>query len=249
MVEPPLQYTNVKYMTHVKNVESYSRLVDICTGYGGKYNPGHQTLQVESLLNALNGARQALDEVKLAKTQFDREVNSRKLAYEKLPALATGILRTLVDHGATAETMEDARYFVRQIRGYQRNNRAPLPSAEGESAKVRRSVLQQSYVGRADYFSKLVLAVQAEPLYKAKEVMLNKAGLTQKVEELASLNAKVSTAQVAWSNARVVRDRMLYGEKSSLFTIQRAVKNYAYVVFGPGSEEFAQLKAIKFTKE
>ena len=234
-------------MNHVKNVESYSRLVDICTGYGGKYNPGHPNLQVESLLNALNGAKQALEAVRLAKTQFDREVNSRKQGYAKLPSLATSILRTLSDYGASAETMDDARYFVRQIRGYKNNDRAPLPSSTGEVAKARRSLLQQSYASRADHFSKLVLAVQAEPLYKAKEVMLTKAGLIRKVEELASLNSKVSVAKVAWTNARVERDRILYQEQSSLLALQRGAKNYAYAVFGPTSTEYLQLRALKFT--
>ena len=32
-------------MSHIKNVDAYSRLVGLCTGYGGKYNPGQQNLQ------------------------------------------------------------------------------------------------------------------------------------------------------------------------------------------------------------
>ena len=234
-------------MNHVKNVESYSRLVDICTGYGGKYNPGHPNLQLESLLNALNGARQALEAVRLAKTQFDREVNSRKQVYTQLPSLATSILRTLSDYGAAAETMDDARYFVRQIRGYKTNDRSPLPSPTGEVAKARRPLLRQSYTTKVDHFSKLVLAVQAEPLYSAMEPMLNKAGLIRKVEELASLNSKVSVARVAWVNARMDRDRILYEGLGSLRLMQRAVKNYVYAVFGPRSTEYLQVRAIKFS--
>jgi len=235
-------------MTHVKNVESYSRLVDICTGLGGKYNPGHQSLQVESLLNMLNGAKQALEEAKLAKTKFDREVNSRRQAYDKLPTLATSILRTLSDYGASAETMDDARYFVRQIRGRQSKDRSPLPNPAGEPAKAKRSGVQQSYVGQADNFSKLVLAVQAEPLYTASETVLKKAHLLRKVEELETLNAKVSVAKVAWSNARELRDQVLYGKRNSLLALQRAVKNHVYAVFGNNSPEYALLKSIKFNK-
>ncbi len=236
-------------MTHVKNVESYSRLVDICTGLGGKYNPGHQSLQVESLLNMLNGAKQALEEAKLAKTKFDREVNSRRQAYDKLPTLATSILRTLSDYGASVETMDDARYFVRQIRGHQSKDRSPLPNPAGGEAKAKRSLVQQSYAGRADHFSKLVLAVQAEPLYTASETVLKKAHLVRKVEELENLNAKVSVAKVAWSNARVVRDQVLYGKQNSLLALQRAVKNHVYAVFGYNSQEYALLKSIKFNKK
>ncbi len=236
-------------MTHVKQVDSYSRLVDICTGFGGKYNPGRPSLQVESLLNALNGARQAIEAVKLAKTTFDREVNSRLQASEKLPALASGIFRTLSDHGASAATLDDARYFVRQIRGYTSKDRAPLPNATSEEAIAKRTMTQRSYVGQADHFSKLVLAVQAEPLYKATESMLSKAGLGKKLEELAKHNARVSAAQVAWANARALRDQVLYGEQQSLFALQRAVKNYAYAVYGPNSTEYAQLKAIRFAKK
>jgi hypothetical protein len=33
-------------MTHVKNAEAFAKIVDLCTGLGGIYNPGRQTLQM-----------------------------------------------------------------------------------------------------------------------------------------------------------------------------------------------------------
>ena len=33
-------------MNTIKNMQAFTRLIGYCTGYGGKYNPGRQTLQV-----------------------------------------------------------------------------------------------------------------------------------------------------------------------------------------------------------
>ena len=44
------QLLNFNTMNNVKNAELFSRLVDFCTGYGGTYNPGRPTLQIEALI-------------------------------------------------------------------------------------------------------------------------------------------------------------------------------------------------------
>jgi len=71
-------------MTHVKNAEAFSRLVDFCTGYGGTYNPGRQSLHIEVLVAQLSATRQAMQQVITAKAAFDNEVNFRKQVFDRL---------------------------------------------------------------------------------------------------------------------------------------------------------------------
>ena len=104
-------------MTHVKTADAFSKLVGICTGYGGKYNPGRQNLRIESLSLQLNEVSLALERVKNAKTAYDNEVNRRKQRFDQLPRLASSILRTLEASGASTEKLDDARKFVQMITG------------------------------------------------------------------------------------------------------------------------------------
>ena len=58
-------------MTHVSNVQSFEKLLGICTGLGGSYNPGKQNLRVENLTKLLMQANEKLLEVSVAKSNHE----------------------------------------------------------------------------------------------------------------------------------------------------------------------------------
>lgn len=235
-------------MTHIKNADAFSRLVDFCTGYGGTYNPGRQTLQIERLVTQLKEARQALEQVIVAKTFYDNAVNERMQVFGQLPRLAASVLRTLEASGAAPEKVEDARSFVHQITGYSSMSRVPVLAENEQEATASRSTLQLAYVSRADSFTKLVEAVSTEPLYQSNEKHLSIAGLTETLNVLHQLNQRVSAARVVWSNARIGRNQIMYLLPQSLWQTIRAVRKYVRAIFGHDSEQYAQIKNLGFTK-
>jgi hypothetical protein len=234
-------------MTHVKNAEAFSRLVDFCTGYGGTYNPGRQSLHIEVLVAQLSATRQAMQQVITAKAAFDNEVNFRKQVFDRLPPLVSRVLRTLEASGATPEKLEDARAFTRPITGYM-SKRVILPVAEGQPVKPTRSNQQHAYVSKADAFANLIQAVASEPLYQPNEPQLGVSALTAVLHQLTEANQQVSLARVSWSNARIVRNEAMYHSSQSLLTLLRAVKKYVRSLFGLNSEQYAQVKVLRFTK-
>lgn len=246
-VAPPLQYTNVKYMTHVKTAASYSRLVDICTGLGGNYNPGHEFLQVEVLVAQQKEVKKALELVIAAKAHFDTVANERKQVFQALSRLVASILRMLETSGASAETVEDARAFVHQFMGVSAKRREPAP-AEGAVPVSKRSTLQLAYVSKADSFAKLVKVIANETRYKANEAHLSVSGLNEKLKELQALNERVSDARVRWSYARIHRNEVMYGDGASMRRTALAARKYVRALFGLPSEQYALLKALRFTK-
>ena len=44
-------------MSHVKNLQSFDKVIRICTGLGGTYNPGQQNLQVNVMATLMNIAQ------------------------------------------------------------------------------------------------------------------------------------------------------------------------------------------------
>jgi len=229
-------------MNTIKNMQAFTRLIGYCTGYGGKYNPGRQTLQVEELQAQLVAVRQALEEVKETKVHFNDEVNARKQAFNDLPKLAARVIRALKAYGASEEKMADARLYFRSITG--RRAAKPIEQEATVAMPVRRSQMQLAYVNKADWFEQLVQTASTQPGYQPNEPELSIEGLNSKVKELHACNQRVMDARVAWSNARVKRDKLIRDEEESMMMTARAVKDYLGAIFGFNSLEYGQVKGI-----
>ncbi len=234
-------------MTHVKKTEAFARLIGFCKGYGGIYNPGRPNLQIDALVNQLTETQSAMEQVKVAKTNLDNQVNQRKQKFDALPYLISSILRTLEASGAKPEKLKDARMFVHQIIGSSPQNRAPIPSDNAAKPKAQRSQLQLAYVSKVDSFSKLVKAVSSEPLYQPNEKNFSPAGLEDKIQELDIANREAADARALWSKALIERNAVMYTKEVSMIKTAQAVKKYVRAIFGPNSEQYALVKTLLFT--
>ena len=238
----------VTIMSHVKNAEAFTRMVNFCTGFGGMYIPGRPTLQIDALTSQVNQVHAALDAVKQAKAKYDELVNQRKQAFDLVPKILAGTLRRLEASGTKPEQLEDARAYVHQFIGSAPRNRTPIPSEMTESAPVTRGLLQLAYTSKVDAFSKLVEALKASTVYQAQEPTYTVAGLEAKVQELAQLNQAVDMARKAWRMKIINRDQLLYENEDSMYQVAFAVKKYVRGLFGPNSGEYALVRELKFTK-
>lgn len=232
-------------MNTIKNMQSFTRLIGYCTGYGGKYNPGRQTLQVENLQVQLEAVSQALEEVKVTKVHFYNEVNARRQAFDELPKLAASVIRTLKSFGASEEMMADARLYFRNLLG-RRLTVKPIEKAgeAGEPFPVRRSQMQLAFVNKVDWLAQLVQTASTLSSYQPNEPEFSIEGLNSKVVELQAFNKRVDDARVKWKNARMKRDKLVKGKDESVMMTTRAVKDYLGAIFGFSSPEYDQVKGI-----
>jgi len=233
-------------MTNVKTMQAFEKLLGVCTGYGGKYNPGRPNLRIESMSNQLEEVRQAMEQVKAARTAYDNQINRRKQRFHQLPRLVSSVMRTLEASGASAEKLEDARQYARMIRGKPSTSRPPVPSEPAQEVKAKRSILQLAYVSMADSFSKLVQAVSSEPLYQPLEPEWKPDGLLAQWQELTQLNSSVELARTQWQASCIARNFVMYKKPMSMYETARAVKKYVRAVYGLDSEQYAQVKSIDF---
>lgn len=233
-------------MTHVKQVESFTRLIGFCSGFGG-YNPGRQSLQIDALTTMLGRVQSAMENVKIAKAEYNRQVNQRKQVFDQVPTILAGILRRLEASGAKPEQLEDARAYVHQFIGSvpKAKARGAVPSEQTESTPTT-SRLQLAYAAKADSFSNLVKTVQTEPLYQPREQAYTIAGLEATGAELNGLNQAVLDARKQWRMALIERNNLLYRNEESMVQLARAVKRYVRGLFGLASGEYALVKAITF---
>lgn len=238
-------------MSTVKNAASYSRLVDICTGYGGKYNPGRPTLQLKAMRALLNKAQSSLQDVSQKRNAFSVITNERTAAFDQVSRLTSQVMGTLVASQLSDAALANARYYARLINGRlkENNDRLPVPSENSEEeSHTARSVRQQSYVARAHNFMRLAQLIQEVEGYVTNSPELEPSALLAKSEELRSLNEAWSKAKVALTHARIHRDAVFYKGKDSLLSNALAVKSYVRVEFGHRNQITTELSELSFTK-
>ena len=236
-------------MSHVKTAEAYSRLVGICTGFGGNYNPGRQTLQLKAMRALLEEAQSSLQDYSQKLHIYKDVTNEREVAYEQLGKLTSRIVRAVESFGVLPQTLDDVRYYERLIKGRAASSRLPIPNEQAEAKPLTtRARTQQSYVAIGDHFSKLVQLVGRLSVYQPNEPELKVDALEAAAKRFKSLNAAVDTAKTALRNAKMHRDRVLYTNEVSVVNNYRKVRSYVRSVFGYPSAEASQLSGLSITK-
>jgi hypothetical protein len=200
-------------------------------------------------------AKQAVDDANVAKSNFDKESNEREVAFDALPKLASSIVYTLIASGASDQTLNDARFFLRQITGRKRKSSKAVSVAEASTATAKETSAEQvkisrgpsvGYASRADQFDKLLKLVSAESTYATNEAELVLSGLHQKLARIQQLNSSVIQARSDWSAKKIARDKKLYGT-DSIITVGRSVQKYVRAAYGLKSAEYARIKKMSFT--
>jgi len=234
-------------MTHVQNVHAFGQLKGLCTGYGGEYNPGKQNLQVEALTTLWLNANQVMDDVIVAKAEYDIATNNREQGFAQLGKLGTRIYGILKAGGASPLLLRDASVLVNRIRGSR--GRPAIPSQESESVPVKRRTLGgHDFPSKANQFASLLEIVMSEATYKPNESYLSVASLRGVLDNLRKLNDQVVAAKVALREARRNRDTLLYVGEESLVSTAQAVKQYVKAIYGYTSQQHTEVFRIGFTK-
>lgn len=240
--------SSVSEVGHAKNVANFADLISYCTAYGSTYNPSKAALQLTALNTLLTSAQTELANVTTAKNAFDTVTGDRQLTFEPLKPLATKVFNYLSVTDAISEIIADAKTINNKLQGKRTGTTAENPPTEGENQNNTVSVSRQSYDMLTENFSALIDLVSSVPSYTPNETELTTTSLTAYLGELQTANTNVINAEVAYSNARISRNSVLYSENTGLVDIASDVKKYVKAIFGATSPQYKQISGIKFTK-
>ncbi len=240
--------TSTSEVGHAKNVANFQDLIAYCTAYGTTYNPPKTALQISSLNTLYTTAQTEISNVATAKNIFDTVTGDRQLAFEPLKSLATKIFNFLSVTDATDQTIADAKTINNKLQGRRAGTIAENPTPEGGTSPNTVSVSRQSYDSLIENFSALIDLVSSIPSYTPNETELTTASLTTFRDNLQTANINVINAEVAYSNAKISRDNVLYAESTGLVDIASDIKKYVKAIFGATSSQYKQISGIKFTK-
>ncbi len=238
-------------MSHVKNLQSFDKVIEICTGLGRKFNPGHLNLQVPVMNTQFQIAQQLWEDFKEARKAYDNATNARKEAFQGIRALSSSVHGMLKTSGANPLLMADALNAKRKICGARITKPRAANAVATPTDTIEKSVRAsygQAYVAVAEYFDELVKTVQSEPKYRANETHLTLDGLQEMKAKLFALNKAVADAEVHLDKARFQRNEMFYTDPNGIVNMAKGVKAYVRSVFGLRSQEYQLVQKIRFTK-
>ena len=242
--------TSISEVGHAKNVANFEDLIAYCTAYGSTYNPSKISLQLLSLNDLHTTAQTEISNVITSKNTFDTATGDRQLTFEPLKPLATKIFNYLSVTDASVQIIADAKTINNRIQGKRAGsvNTNPIPEEGGESQTNTVSVSRQSYDSLTENFAALVDLVSSVESYIPNETELTTISLNNYLIELQTANTNVINAEVAYSNARISRNQVLYADNTGLVAIALDVKKYVKAIFGATSPKYKQISGIKFTK-
>lgn len=235
-------------MSHVQNLQSFDKVIRICTGLGGSYNPGQQNLQVYAMSAKLNIAQQIWEEVKVAQQAYDNATNARELGFQNIRTLSSNVYGLLKACGANPLLLKDAQNCRRRIWGARISKPPVVPETKEGEKKDPRPSYGKAYLVTAEYFDRLVKTVASESRYVPNEPHLTLPRLHETLMELFALNKAVAEAEIRLDEARSKRNNVYYVAPDNLISTASAVRSYVRSVFGFQSQEHQLLQKIRITK-
>lgn len=251
---------SISEVGHAKNVANFEDLISFCAGYGVTYNPSQNAIKTPQLNTLKTNANNALTAVITANTAFKNATNNREIVFEPVKKLTTKVMAALKACGASELTVDDAITINHKIQGKSAKlktvfggkgqkvsvdpNNPPVDPEEPKNI----STSQQSYDSMIEHFSKLIDLLTSIPAYNPNENELKLSALNTLLTNMKAANTSVINAYTTWSNARIVRNDVLYKKTVGLIDIALEVKNYVKSIYGAKSPQYKQVSALKFKR-
>jgi hypothetical protein len=237
---------------HAMNVANYDELILRASGLGSSYDPKQVIITVPAMQAKSVDARAAIDRVRAALPVWSTAVAEREKAFEALSGIATRVINALVASGVDPKIVANARTIVRKIHGV-RSTRKLTPeekqAMKDNGKEVNEiSTSQMSYDSRIENFNALVFMIAAIAEYVPNEPALKKEGLKAYLEDLRKKNTAVIAAADPLNNARILRNQVLYNDKTGLVATALMAKAYIKSVFGATDPTFKAISKLAFKK-
>lgn len=222
---------------NVNQVAAFGKLVGICNDLGATYNPSKVAITTTALTTLLEQARLSVEAVDMTGTAYALAINARKERFDEILPLASRIVRAVSAFESSRENIREAKLIKRKLTPQRKVK-------DGESGKFTYTTSHLDFVGMVSTFESLVRLVEAMPAYQPNEIALQVETLKAMIPDFFAKSEAVSNAGNALANARIHRNKVLYGP-NGMFETATAVKEYIRSVFGVRSEPAREVGKLK----
>lgn len=235
---------------HANNVAHATDLLNICKGYGKRYNPAQKELELTVFEPQVKEAEQLQTSLNKSAPSSTTAVARKDKAFDQLDSRVTRALGMFAISKALPGQKRSAETLAKSIRGAGGKKGKPKEApAEGEeTAKDGRSTSRRSMDSMVENFYRLIEVFTESGVYASNEPDLTLASLTAYADELKALSETVVVAERPEADARQLRDLALYTPETGLVDRALAIKRYIRSAFGTSSPEYQAVRRIRFSK-
>jgi hypothetical protein len=225
----------------------FQLLINVCEGFGMKYNPQSPALQTMAMRSQLSAVQTAVNLVDTLLPDYIAAESARHEKFAIVPPLATRVQAAAVVANLPDAIITRIKEIVRKIHGERAKKIKPedVAGVGGEPAK-HISVSQTSFNEQIEHFNQLIDLAASQTTYMPAEIDLSVTSLSMLLNKLRLTNDAVMFAAVPLTTARQERNTLLYAPKTGMIDTALAVKEYVKAVFGAASPEYKEVNHIKF---
>jgi hypothetical protein len=221
-------------------VAHFRLLIDVVMSFRNKYRPTVERLAIPELEGLLENAARTIEEVdRLLPASLSAD-SKRHEAFADLPLRATRVGATAKICDLDGEVLTRIEEVVRKIHGTRHKRIQP----DDEGTHV--SVSQVSFAEQIEHLKQLTDLVEPQPNYHPEEEGISVADLRKYILVLTDLNNEALATIPDLTEARRLRNEVLYAPKTGMIDTALAVKEYVKAVFGANSPQYKEVNHISF---
>lgn len=214
-----------------------------------KYRPANPKLTKEALELLYTAGQAAAGAVSTANGPYKVAVTDRQAAFDALRPRITGSFNYVKASGAPPGEIDDAKGAMLKLTGKRRTAIVKDdPKTPVDESKQSRSASQMSYDNQLGNLASYLAILSNISSYNPNEDDIKLTTLNALLGALQEKNDAVSSTLVALSQARGVRDQVLYLADDSIVNTAKQVKAYIVAAFGTSSQLYKQTKGLKFVR-
>jgi hypothetical protein len=176
-------------------------------------------------------------------------ISERQSAFDKLPAIVTRSRNVLKASGASKAIIDDAETSLRKVLGRRKSPKVKdNPATPANEASANHSSAQTSFENQVGNYGAYLAILGAVPEYQPNDAALKLTALTTFKTDLQAKNDAVSATFVPLSQARGLRDQLLYLSADNVVDTALLAKAYVAGEFGTNSNVYKQIKGLKFQR-
>lgn len=214
------------------------------------YAPPNAKLAITAMRAQLTAAQAAVQDVAIKLAPSKAAIIARQTAYELLKDVVMRSRNVLKAAGVSKKTLDTVETAVRKVLG--RRKTATVkddPATPANEADANHSAAQTSFENQLGNFRTLLAIYAGIPEYQPNDAGLKLTALNAYADDLQAKNEAVSATFVPLSQARGLRDQLLYTNEDCVVNLALLAKAYAAGEFGTKSNVYKQIKGLKFQRQ
>lgn len=233
----------------MKVISNFRKLIQFVSA-DPNYKPSNTALTVPALQAQDATASTAVEDVGNKNAPNKTAIRERVEAFDPLAARARQVRNVAKASGASKTALDNLETPLRKLSGGRASDKIKDdPNTPQNEAAAQHSASQMSFDNRTGNFRTFVALVKELTTYKPNEEDLKVSALEAYADDLDAKNNAVASTFVPLSQARALRDQLLYTNADSVVNNALLAKAYVKGAFGSSSALHKQIKGLEFVRK